>query len=174
MPVRPVLLYGDHRLSALNHPVQEFGPKLDQLIRDMLETCWDAPGLGLAAPQLGINLRLAVIDLSLGKEPEAPVVLVNPEIISGQGRLSADEGCLSFPGLFATISRPRKIVARAQDGTGEWRPIQAEGILARAICHEIDHLDGVLMIDHLRGPRRWLLRRRAKRLAQRPGRKAAS
>ncbi len=170
MPVRPVLLYGDLRLSAQNKPVEEFGPQLDQLIRDLLETAWAAPGVGLAAPQVGVNLRLAVIDFSLGKKPEAPVVLANPEIISSEGRHSAEEGCLSFPGLFAALSRPREVSARAQDGTGKWRQIQAEGILARAICHEIDHLDGVLMIDHLRGPKRWILKRRAAKLvASEPG-----
>ena len=163
MAVRPILHYGDPRLEADNLPVEEFGPQLDELVQDLLETGWKAPGLGLAAPQLGVNLRLAVVDLSVGKDPDARLVLANPEIVDSQGRVSAEEGCLSFPGLFTTITRPQAVRVRAQDADGRWQELDGEGVLAQAFCHEVDHLEGVLLVHHLRGlKRRMFMRRVAK------------
>ena len=160
MTVRPILIYGDPRLEASNEPVTNFGADLDDILRDLFETGWKAPGLGVAAPQIGINLRLATIDLSIGEEKEARKVLANPEIIRREGRIPVEEGCLSFPGLFTTIQRPRKLRVRAQDRHGEWWEIDAEGLLAQAICHEVDHVDGVLLIDHMRGLKRQMFVRR--------------
>ncbi|MCD4749203.1 MAG: peptide deformylase, partial [Thermoanaerobaculales bacterium] len=122
-----------------------------------------APGLGLAAPQIGINVRFAVLDLSVGKDTEQRLVLANPEIIHGEGRVKLEEGCLSFPGLFTNIERPRRIVVRAQDLDGVWRDIPADGLLAQAICHEIDHLDGILLVHHLRGLKRKMFIRRGEK-----------
>lgn len=160
MAVLPILVYGDPRLEAVNKPVEDFGEELQSLIEDLFETGWNAPGLGLAAPQVGVNLRIATIDPSVGKDPDARMVLANPEIISRQGGTSLEEGCLSFPGLFTTIKRPTTLRVRAQDESGRWYEFDAEGILAQAICHEADHLNGVLLIHHLRGMKRRLFMRR--------------
>jgi peptide deformylase len=160
MTVRPILVYGDPRLEAYNQPVTDFGPGLAQIIQDLFETGWKAPGLGVAAPQIGVNLRIATIDLSVGRDEGARIVLANPEIVSTEGSESLEEGCLSFPGLFTTIPRPRRLLVRAQDEAGQWRTIAADGLLAQAVCHEVDHLDGVLLVNHLRGLKKQLFLRR--------------
>jgi peptide deformylase len=164
MSVRPILIYGDPRLEAENAPVESFDEGLSSLIDDLFESGWRAPGLGLAAPQIGVNLRLATIDLSVGKDPDAKIVLANPMIVRTQGKASLEEGCLSFPGLFTTIERPSALVVHAQDERGEWREIEAEGLLAQAVCHEVDHLDGVLLVHHLRGMKRRLFMRRVEKM----------
>ncbi|RLE22487.1 MAG: peptide deformylase [Acidobacteria bacterium] len=161
---QPILLWGDPRLVAPNEPVEAFGQELHTLVTEMFETSWAAPGLGLAAPQIGINLRLAVLDLSVGKDPEQRTVLANPEITSQEYRMSMEEGCLSFPGLFTTFERPKSITVRAQDATGKWREIHGQKLLAQALCHEIDHLNGILLIDHIRGLKRKMFVRRVKKL----------
>jgi peptide deformylase len=164
MSVRPILVYGDPALEAENSPVENFDEELEKLIADLFDTGWKAPGLGLAAPQIGVNLRLATIDLSVGKDPEAKIVLANPEIVRTQGKVSLEEGCLSFPGLFTTLDRPSALVVRAQDERGEWREIEAEGLLAQAVCHEVDHLDGTLLVHHLRGMKKRLFMRRVEKM----------
>jgi peptide deformylase len=164
MTVRPILVYGDPRLEAPNAPVESFDRSLHELIDDLFETGWKAPGLGLAAPQIGVNLRLATVDLSVGKEPDQKIVLANPEIIETSGTVSLEEGCLSFPGLFTHLSRPRELVVRAQDADGQWRQIEASGLLAQAVCHEVDHLDGVLLVHHLRGIKRRMFLRRVEKM----------
>ena len=163
MSLRRILVYGDARLEARNAPVKDFDDALRALAEDLFETGWKAPGLGLAAPQIGVNLRLATVDLSVGKDPTQKIVLANPEIIETSGTISLEEGCLSFPGLFTTLSRPRELVVRAEDAYGESLEIEASGLLAQAICHEVDHLDGRLLVHHLRGiKRKMFLRRVAK------------
>jgi peptide deformylase len=164
MTVRPILVYGDPRLESTNEPVEHFDEKLQTLIAELFETGWKAPGLGLAAPQIGINLRLATIDLSVGKDPDAGIVLANPTIVRRQGKTSLEEGCLSFPGLFTTIDRASELTVRAQDEHGQWRDLEAEGLLAQAVCHEMDHLDGVLLVHHLRGMKRRLFLRRVAKM----------
>ena len=119
MSVRPILVFGDARLEAPNAPVETFDAALASLVDDLFETGWSAPGLGLAAPQIGANLRLATVDLSVGKDPSQKIVLANPTITETSGRISLEEGCLSFPGLFTTLSRPREVVVTAQDEHGE-------------------------------------------------------
>jgi peptide deformylase len=164
MSIRPILVYGDPRLEAENAPVENFNSELRTLVDDLFETGWNAPGLGLAAPQIGVNLRIATIDLSVGKDPEARIVLANPTIVRQQGTTSLEEGCLSFPGLFTTIDRPVALVVRAQDEHGEWREFETEGLLAQAVCHEVDHLDGVLLVHHLRGMKKRLFMRRVEKM----------
>lgn len=164
MSVRPILVYGDPRLEAPNRPVEVFGDALAALVEDLFETGWRAPGLGLAAPQVGVNLRLATVDLSIGKDPSQRLVLANPEIVRSEGTVSLEEGCLSFPGLFTTLARPRELVVRAQDADGEWREIQASGLLAQAVCHEVDHLDGRLLVHHLRGIKKRMFLRRVDKM----------
>lgn len=164
MTVRPILVFGDPRLEADNLPVTDFGDRLQEIIKDLFETGWRAPGLGVAAPQIAVNLRLATIDLSVGRDPGARVVLANPEITRRQGRANLEEGCLSFPGLFTTIERPAAVTVRAQNENGVWREIEADGLLAQAVCHELDHLDGVLLTHHLRGMKRKLFMRRVEKM----------
>jgi peptide deformylase len=162
--VRPILRYGEPLLEAENAPVTSFDSKLEELISDLFETGWHANGLGLAAPQVGVNLHLAVVDLSIGKDPEAQLVLANPKIVRSEGRLNTEEGCLSFPGMFTHINRPRSIVVKAQDDQGEPFELEAEGLLAQAICHEVDHLNSVLLVHHLRGLKRSMFVKRIKKL----------
>jgi peptide deformylase len=164
MTVRPILVYGNPLLEAANHPVEDFGEKLEALIEDLFETGWKAPGLGLAAPQIGVNLRLVTIDLSVGRDPDAQIVLANPEIIHRRGTTPLEEGCLSFPGLFTTIDRPAALRVRAQDRVGQWQETEADGLFAQAVCHEVDHLDGVLLVHHLRGMKRRLFLRRVAKM----------
>ena len=151
---RPILVWGDPRLEADNLPVTRFDDDLERLADEMFETSRRAPGLGLAAPQIGVNLRFAVLDLSVGEDPEQRIAIANPEIVDRRGRVVLEEGCLSFPGVFTNLERPRSVVVRAQDLDGSWREIEADGLLAQALCHEIDHLDGVLIVHHLRGLKR--------------------
>jgi len=164
MTLRPILVYGAPELEAPNAPVECFDDRLASLVQDLLESGWKAPGLGLAAPQVGVNLRLAVVDLSVGKDASQRMVLANPRIIDRQGKVPLEEGCLSFPGLFASIERPRSITVEAQDIHGEQQTIEADDLLAQAICHEVDHLDGVLLVHHLRGLKRRMFLRRIGRL----------
>jgi peptide deformylase len=164
MTVRPILLYGDPRLEAANEDVVDFGPDLAAIVQDLFDTGWDAPGLGLAAPQIGVNLRLATIDLSVGKDPSAKMVLANPQIIGTEGKVALEEGCLSFPGLYTTFERPRSLRVRAQNESGEWWELEADDLLAQAICHEVDHLDGVLLVHHLRGIKRQMFLRKVAKM----------
>jgi len=164
MSARPILVFGDARLEAPNTPVDEFNDSLRTLVDDLFETGWQAPGLGLAAPQIGANLRLATVDLSVGKDPAQKIVLANPTITETSGRISLEEGCLSFPGLFTTLARPRELIVRARDQHGEVLEIEASGLLAQTICHEIDHLEGRLLVHHLRGIKRQLFMRRVAKM----------
>ena len=164
MSVRPILVFGDPRLEAPNADVEDFGADLLSLVEDLFETGWKAPGLGVAAPQIGVNLRLATIDVSVGKDPSSKLVLANPEILSTSGKTQVEEGCLSFPGLFTTLQRPQRLRVRAQNRHGEWWETDAEGLLAQAVCHELDHLDGVLLVHHLRGLKRQMFLRRVAKM----------
>lgn len=166
MAVLPIRIYPDPVLRVECPEVEVFDDELARLAADMAETMHAAPGIGLAAPQVGVETRLAVVDVSIGEDPEALIVMVNPEIVSEEGREVEVEGCLSLPEITDRVTRPRKIRLRAQDVTGEAFELDAEDLLARAICHEIDHLDGVLFVDHLRGLRKDRARRKLRRLAE--------
>ena len=163
MAVLPIRLYPDPVLRVRCPEVVEFDQDLASLIDDMVDTMHAAPGIGLAAPQVGIEKRLAVVDLSVGDDPDQLMVLVNPRISSPVDSCVEEEGCLSIPELNEKVTRPRQIEVQAQSASGEAFEFSASGWLARAICHEVDHLDGVLFIDHLRG----LRRERAKRFLKR-------
>jgi len=129
----------------------------------MVETCHAAPGVGLAAPQIGVNKRLAVIDLSVGADPNAVIVLLNPRIVQTEGEQKEEEGCLSVPDLAERVIRPARVRVLAQDMSGEEREIEGTGLLARALCHETDHLEGKLFVDRLRGLKRELTWRKIHR-----------
>ncbi len=166
MAILPIRLYPDPVLRIATEPVARFDEELAQLAKDMVETMHAAPGLGLAAPQVGVSLRLAVVDLSVGKDEGALTVLVNPRILSREGEEIDEEGCLSIPEFTAKLGRPTRIQVAAQDLGGETFELDAEGTTARAICHEVDHLDGVLFVDHLRGLRRERAKRFLKKMAK--------
>jgi peptide deformylase len=149
--------------------VTNFDESLERLIADMVDTMYAAPGIGLAAPQVGVALRVAVIDLTAGKRGGELLTLVNPEFVERDGMQLEEEGCLSLPGFNATVARPARAVVRAIDRSGNERVIEGTGLLARALQHEIDHLDGLLFLDRLRGIRRDLIVRKIRKL-QRAGR----
>lgn len=154
MAVLPIRKYGDDVLRRPAAPVTEIDESLQKLIDDMVDTMYAAPGVGLAANQVGVSKRLMVIDLSVGKRPEELHVFINPEIIEAEGEITEEEGCLSIPDFVEVVTRPEKVKLRYTDRNGEQREMWGEGLMARAMCHEIDHLDGTLFVDHLRGLRK--------------------
>jgi len=160
MAIRTILHYPDKRLRDPGEPVTEFGPELAKLVEDMAETMYAAPGVGLAATQIGEPIRLFIVDVATGDdEPSDLKVFVNPEIIGREGSQCWEVGCLSFPGVHEEIDRAERVTVRAQDEHGEPFELEADGLLAVAIQHENDHLDGKLMIDHLGLIRRRLVHR---------------
>lgn len=165
MAILPIRIYPDPVLRVKCRPVTEFGEPLRKLAADMIETMHAAPGIGLAAPQVGAELRLAVIDLSVGEDSSQVHVFVNPEIVRREGQETDVEGCLSLPGMTDKVERPTWVRIKAFDLEGNPFEMEADDWLARAICHELDHLDGVLFVDHLRGLRRERAKRQLKKLA---------
>ncbi|MBI4703277.1 MAG: peptide deformylase [Deltaproteobacteria bacterium] len=151
MAIRPILHYPDPRLRTKAAPVADVGPEIRELIEDLAETMYAAPGVGLAAPQVDVPLRVFVVDIAAADEPSSLHVFVNPEIVRREGTLSWQEGCLSFPTVAEEIERAAAVTVRARDADGQPFELQADGLLAVAIQHEHDHLDGVLMVDHI-GP----------------------
>jgi peptide deformylase len=162
--IYPITKYGAPVLEARTKPVEKFDEELAQLCDDMFASMYAANGVGLAAPQIGIGLRLAVIDVTVGKNPEARMVLANPEIIQSEGEQREEEGCLSLPSFRGNVARPLYVTVRAQDATGKTVELKGEGLLARAFCHEVDHLNGVLFIQYLSMLKRDLIRRRIRKL----------
>lgn len=151
MAVLPIRKYGDDVLRRPADPVTEIDAPLQKLIDDMVETMYAAPGVGLAANQVGVSLRLMLIDLSVGKRPEELHVFINPEMIEAEGQITEEEGCLSIPDFVEVVTRPERVKLRYLDRNGVEREMWGEGLMARAMCHEIDHLNGTLFVDHLRG-----------------------
>jgi len=167
--LRPIVKFGSEGLQAPAAPVTTFDAELDRLIDDMVDTMYAAPGVGLAAPQVGVPLRVAVIDLSGGRRGGELLTLINPEFVEREGMQLEEEGCLSVPGFNATVARPSRAVVRALDRTGAPRIVEGTGLLARALQHELDHLDGVLFLDRLRGIKRDMITRKIRKM-QRAGR----
>lgn len=166
MAILPIRIYPDPILRVKTRKVEEFDARLRKLATDMVETMHAAPGVGLAAPQVGSDLRIAVVDISVGEDPALLKVLVNPEIIRREGLETDVEGCLSLPGITDKVDRPTNVTVRAQDLSGKPFELEAADYMARAICHEVDHLDGILFTDHLRGLRKERVRRQLKKLAE--------
>ncbi|MGH9480863.1 MAG: peptide deformylase [Terriglobales bacterium] len=163
--VYPIVKYPDPVLTTPAAPVTSFNtPELKQLVRDMFETMYAANGVGLAAPQIGLSQRLTVIDCSAGEDPSQRLVLVNPELVHRQGKQTGEEGCLSLPGFRAEVTRAQQVRARAQDMAGEWIEPAGADLLARALQHEIDHLNGVLFIAHLSTLKRDLIKRKIRNM----------
>jgi len=160
MALRQVITWGDPRLKDKNQDVGDWTPELEQLAEDMFETLAAQEGAGLAAPQLGINIRLATVDISGGADPTKKIILINPEILREEGEQIGEEGCLSIPGVQEVLKRPMKVWVRNRKPNGEWEELEGEEFLARALCHEIDHLMGRLFVEYLGPVKRSIVQRR--------------
>lgn len=165
MAILEILTHPDPRLREVAKPVADIGPQLGDLIRDMFETMYAAPGVGLAATQVGIDKRVAVMDCSEGRD--TPIVMINPEIIDQQETVELTEGCLSVPGVEDIVTRSHKLRFRATDENGEEYEMDAEGLLAQCVQHEIDHLDGKLYIDQLSSLKRDRIRKKLEKAKKR-------
>ena len=162
--IRKIVKYPEPILSQPGEPVTEFNAELRKLVADMFETTYASQGIGLAAPQVGASKRVTVIDLSMGKKPEDKLVLVNPEIISSEGRLYDEEGCLSVPDIREKVVRAAKVRVRAQDVHGKWFEMDGEELMARCLQHEIDHLDGILFLVRMSALKRNLNLRKIRKM----------
>ncbi|MGI4755252.1 MAG: peptide deformylase [Janthinobacterium lividum] len=162
--IYPVIKYPDPRLAQKAEPVTVFDKELAKLVDDMFESMYAAEGIGLAAPQIAVLKRIFIVDVSFGKEPKDKLVLINPEILSHEGKQVEEEGCLSLPDIRDKVSRAMHVRVRAQDVTGKWFEVEGDELLARAFQHENDHLDGVLFIDRVSRLKRELILRRIHKL----------
>ena len=162
--VYPIVKFPDPVLQRPAEPVTKFDQDLQKLVEDMFESMYDAHGIGLAAPQIGVPKRITVIDLSFQKNPEEKLVLINPEILTREGKRYEEEGCLSLPDIREKVSRAFKVKIRAQDVRGEWFEREADDLLARAFQHEVDHLDGILFIFRVSALKRDFVLRRIRKL----------
>jgi peptide deformylase len=162
--IYPIVKYGDPVLEKPAEHVSAFDDDLKNLVDDMFESMYAAHGVGLAAPQIGISKRLAVIDITFKEDPDAKLVLVNPEILHAEGRHSQTEGCLSIPDFRENVARARKVTIRAQDVHGKFYEKTGEDLLARAFLHETDHLNGRLYISHISALKRDLMKRKIRKL----------
>ena len=164
--IRPILKYGDDVLHDTARPVEVVTGEIQRLVDDMVETMYAAPGIGLAAPQVGLPLRIFVVDLSAGRDPHGLIVMINPEFVERDGVQLEEEGCLSVPGFNATVVRPVRAVVKGLDRGGNEHQLEANGLLARAFQHEMDHLDGTLFVDRLRGIKRDLIVKKIRKLTR--------
>jgi len=164
--IYPIVKYGNPILEKSAAPVTAFDHELKKLVDDMFESMYAAHGVGLAAPQIGISKRLAVIDVTFKEDPDAKLVLANPEIIHVEGRQTGGEGCLSIPEFREQVTRGKKVTIRAQDIHGKWFEKTGEELLARAFLHETDHLNGKLYISHISALKRDLMKRKIKKLVK--------
>jgi peptide deformylase len=164
--IRPILKYGDDVLHQQARTVGDLTTEIDQLIDDMIETMYAAPGVGLAAPQVGVPLRIFVVDVSVGRDPGGLIVMINPSFVERDGMQLEEEGCLSVPTFNATVVRPVRVVVKGLDRTGMEHQREGSGLLARAFQHEMDHLDGLLFVDRLRGIKRDMILRRIRKLSR--------
>jgi peptide deformylase len=162
--IYPIVKYGDPVLEKPAAAIKKFDAELEELVEDMFASMYAAQGVGLAAPQIGRGIRLAVVDVSNAKNPEAKIVLVNPEIIHAEGEVREEEGCLSIPGFRGYVVRPQFVTVKAQNAKGEPFQMRGENLLARAFCHEIDHLNGILFLQHLSMLKRDLIKRKIKKM----------
>ncbi len=164
--ILPILKYGAPELRTVSKPIDSFDAELEKIAKNMFETMYSSPGIGLAAAQVGLNIRIATIDLSVGEDAKQRIIICNPEIISREGEQKNDEGCLSIPDFSEAVSRPLRMVVRGLNLEGDEIKIEAEGLLARCLSHEIDHLNGILFVDHLSSLKRTLIRNKIKKLAK--------
>jgi peptide deformylase len=166
MAVLSVLTWGDPRLKKNSQDVGDWTPELEQLVADLFETSLAEEGVGLAAPQVGVNLNLAVIDCSCGEDPTQQIVLINPGITLEEGVQVGSEGCLSIPGIREILERPQKVTIRNRTRDGNWHGLTGEDLLARAFCHEIDHLRGRLFVEYFGPVKRQFLQKKYQKQAR--------
>jgi peptide deformylase len=164
--IRPIVKYGDAVLHRPAERVDALTPELQVLIDDMIDTMYAAPGVGLAAPQVGVALRMFVVDISVGRRAEDLLVFVNPEFVEREGMQLEEEGCLSVPGFTATVARPARAVVKGRDRQGNERIVEGRDLLARALQHEMDHLEGTLFVNRLRGIKREQIVRKIRKLSR--------
>ena len=162
--IRPILKYGDDVLHDQAQPVPAITGETRRLIDDMIETMYAAPGVGLAAPQIGVPLRIFTVDVSVGRDPWGLLIFVNPEFVEREGVQLEEEGCLSAPGFNATVVRPKRVVVKGCNRDGVEQTIEGTDLLARAFQHEMDHLDGTVFVDRLRGIKREMIVRKIQKL----------
>ena len=164
--IRPILRYGANVLHRPAESVPDVTPEVEQLIDDMIHTMYAAPGVGLAATQVGVARRIFVADVSIGRNPGDLLVFINPEFVERDGMQLEDEGCLSVPGFNATVARPSRAILKGLDRHGHPQQVEASGLLARCFQHEMDHLDGTLFVDRLRGLQKDLIVRKIQKLTR--------
>ena len=164
--IRPILRYGADVLHQPAATVDAITPEIEQLIDDMIQTMYAAPGIGLAAPQVGVGLRIFVADISVGRNPADLLTFVNPEIVERDGMQLEEEGCLSVPGFNATVARPQRVTLKGLDRDGRERSVEGVGLLARCFQHEMDHLDGTVFVDRLRGLQKDLIVRKIRKMTK--------
>ena len=164
---KPIFKFGDLVLEKVAEPVENITAVEVQLVQDMVETMYKAPGVGLAAPQIGASQRIMVTDTSIGEKSENLLVIVNPDIVDTDGEQYEEEGCLSIPGFSARVRRPKKVIIKGVDLDGRDLILEGSDLLARAFCHELDHLNGVLFLEHLSFIKRDLIKRKIKKLIKR-------
>jgi len=164
--IRPIVKYGDQTLHRAAERVDAVTPELQVLIDDMIDTMYAAPGIGLAAPQVGVGLRLFVVDISVGRRPDDLLVFINPEFVEREGMQLEEEGCLSVPGFTATVARPSRVVVKGLDRHGKEQLVEGKDLLARAFQHEMDHLEGTLFVNRLRGIKRDIIGRKIHKLTR--------
>jgi peptide deformylase len=164
--IRPILRYGADVLHQPAATVETITPEIQTLVDDMIQTMYAAPGIGLAATQVGVGLRIFVADISVGRNPADLLTFINPEIIERDGMQLEEEGCLSVPGFNATVARPQRVVLKGLDRNGDERSVDATGLLARCFQHEMDHLDGTVFVDRLRGLQKDLIVRKIRKMTK--------
>ena len=164
--IRPILRYGAAVLHAPAEPVGEITPDIQHLVDDMIQTMYAAPGIGLAATQVGVGLRIFVCDISAGRSSTDLMTFINPEFVERDGMQLEEEGCLSIPGFNATVARPSRAVVKGLDRAGEPHTVEGVGLLARCFQHEMDHLEGTLFVDRLRGLQKDLILRKVRKLSR--------
>ena len=162
--IHEIVKYPDPILATTGEKVTDFGPELEKFVDEMFESMYVAQGIGLAAPQIGISKQITVIDVSYKENPEDKIVLINPEIIDREGKQTEEEGCLSLPDIREKVQRAEWVKVRAQNAKGETFEVEGEELLARAFQHEIDHLHGILFIDHLSRLKKDFIKRKIKKL----------
>jgi len=164
--IRPIVKFGEQVLHREAEPVSDISAGIAALVQDMIETMYAAPGVGLAAPQVGVPLRVFVVDVSGGRSRESLMTFINPEFVEREGMQLEEEGCLSVPGFNATVARPSRVAMKGLDLDGRERTVEGTGLLARAFQHEMDHLEGRVFVDRLRGIQRDLIVRRIRKLSR--------
>jgi peptide deformylase len=164
MSIRPIRIIGDPVLEHACEPVTEFGDDLKTLLQDLKDTMYAAPGVGLAANQIGVSRHVAVVDVTVGEQEGNFIVLINPKIVAEEGEQESEEGCLSVPDITEKVVRPMKVTVEARDENGTLRTLTGEGLLARAFCHETDHLNGGFFLDRLKGLKKVLAYRKARKI----------